>query len=54
MAVDLKRYPPLSTDPPILEGIDPLIPTAARLYDYYLGGTYNYPSGKLFSLQLVY
>jgi hypothetical protein len=27
-------------------GVDPAIPSPARLYDYYLGGTHNYPADR--------
>jgi len=27
-------------------GVDPTVPSPARLYDYYLGGTHNYPADR--------
>ena len=27
-------------------GVDPTTPSPARLYDYYLGGTHNFPAGR--------
>ena len=32
--------------PPVPPGVDPEVPSPARLYDYYLGGTINYPADQ--------
>ncbi len=32
--------------PPVPPGVDPAVPSPARLYDYYLGGTINYPADQ--------
>ncbi len=32
--------------PPVPLGVDPEVPSPARLYDYYLGGTINYPADQ--------
>jgi S-adenosyl methyltransferase len=41
---------PASSDrddpPPVPPGVDPEVPSPARLYDYYLGGTINYPADQ--------
>ncbi len=42
----------MSTDPPVPPGVDPAVPSPARLYDHYLGGTTNYPSDRLVAGQL--
>src|SRR5579875_180069 len=31
---------------PVPPGVDPAVPSPARLYDYYLGGTHNYPADR--------
>lgn len=33
-----------AADPPVPPGVDPAIPSPARLYDYFLGGRHNYPA----------
>lgn len=33
-------------DPPVPPGVDPAIPSAARIYDYILGGSYNFQSDR--------
>jgi hypothetical protein len=32
--------------PPVPPGVDPAVPSPARLYDYYLGGTINFPADQ--------
>jgi hypothetical protein len=32
----------MDPDMPVPPGVDPNVPSPARMYDYYLGGTYNY------------
>src|SRR5487761_243892 len=36
----------VTTDPLVPPGVDPAMPSPARLYDYYLGGTVNYASAR--------
>ena len=33
-------------DPPVPPGVDPTVPSPARLYDYYLGGRHNFPADR--------
>jgi hypothetical protein len=37
---------------PVPPGVDPTAPSPARLYDYYLGGTSNFPAGRAAAEQL--
>jgi len=37
---------PVSGSEPVPPGVDPAVPSPARLYDYYLGGTHNYPADR--------
>jgi hypothetical protein len=46
------REDSVSTDPPVPPGVDPAVPSPARLYDYYLGGTTNYPADRMVADQL--
>jgi hypothetical protein len=36
----------MTTDPQVPPGVDPLVPSPARIYDYILGGTYNFPADR--------
>lgn len=36
----------MMTDPEVMPGVDPLVPSVARIYDYMLGGTYNFPADR--------
>jgi hypothetical protein len=36
----------LSEVPPVPPGVDPQVPSPARLYDYYLGGKINFPADR--------
>jgi S-adenosyl methyltransferase len=36
----------VTEDPPVPPGVDPTVPSPARLYDYYLGGTHNFPADR--------
>jgi hypothetical protein len=36
----------VSVDPPVPEGVDPAIPSPARIYDYMLGGVFNFQSDR--------
>ena len=35
-----------TTDPPVPPGVDPAVPSPARLYDYLLGGTHNFAADR--------
>ncbi len=34
-------------------GVDPTVPTAARIYDYLLGGSANYPADRAAAEQAI-
>jgi hypothetical protein len=36
----------ISEVPPVPPGVDPQVPSPARLYDYYLGGKINFPADR--------
>jgi len=36
----------MTQDPPVPPGVDPDVPSPARMYDYYLGGTHNFPADR--------
>jgi S-adenosyl methyltransferase len=36
----------MTTDPQVPPGVDPSVPSPARIYDYILGGTYNFPADR--------
>jgi hypothetical protein len=36
----------MTTDPAVVPGVDPSVPSPARIYDYILGGTYNFPADR--------
>lgn len=36
----------MTEDPPVPPGVDPAIPSPARLYDCYLGGRHNFPADR--------
>lgn len=36
----------MTSDPEVAPGVDPLVPSPARIYDYILGGTYNFPADR--------
>jgi S-adenosyl methyltransferase len=36
----------VTEDPPVPPGVDPAIPSPARLYDCYLGGRHNFPADR--------
>ncbi|HEY5353018.1 MAG TPA: SAM-dependent methyltransferase [Streptosporangiaceae bacterium] len=44
------RWRPATTNsddpPPVPPGVDPTVPSPARLYDYYLGGRINFPADQ--------
>ena len=37
----------MTEDPPVPPGVDPAVPSPARMYDYYLGGTHNFPADRV-------
>jgi S-adenosyl methyltransferase len=36
----------MTEDPPVPPGVDPSVPSPARMYDYYLGGHHNFPADR--------
>jgi hypothetical protein len=36
----------MTEDPPVPPGVDPAVPSPARLYDYFLGGSHNFPADR--------
>ncbi len=36
----------MTTEPRVPAGVDPSVPSPARIYDYMLGGTCNFPSDR--------
>lgn len=36
----------MTTDPQVPPGVDPSVPSPARIYDYILGGSYNFPADR--------
>jgi hypothetical protein len=36
----------MHADPPVPPGVDPSVPSPARIYDYILGGSYNFQSDR--------
>jgi S-adenosyl methyltransferase len=42
----------MAEDPPAPPGVDPTIPSPARIYDYVLGGTHNFPADRAAAEQI--
>jgi S-adenosyl methyltransferase len=40
-------------DPPVPPGVDPTVPSPARLYDYYLGGRHNFPADRAAAQRII-
>jgi S-adenosyl methyltransferase len=40
-------------DPPVPPGVDPTVPSPARLYDYYLGGNHNFPADRAAAKRII-
>jgi O-methyltransferase involved in polyketide biosynthesis len=38
---------PMTSQPDVAPGVDPSVPSVARIYDYMLGGTYNFPADRV-------
>jgi len=36
----------MAADPPVPPGVDPSVPSPARIYDYMLGGSHNFPADR--------
>ena len=43
----------MSEDPRVPAGSDPSVPSPARIYDYMLGGSYNYPADRAVAEQAM-
>jgi S-adenosyl methyltransferase len=43
----------VTRDPPIPPGVDPAVPSPARLYDYYLGGRQNFPADRAAAQRII-
>jgi hypothetical protein len=43
----------VTEDPPVPAGVDPAVPSPARLYDYYLGGTHNFPADRAAAKRII-
>src|SRR5204863_1963606 len=43
----------MTEDPPVPAGVDPTVPSPARLYDYYLGGRYNFPADRAAAKKII-
>ena len=43
----------VTEDPPVPAGVDPTIPSPARLYDYYLGGRHNLPADRAAAKRII-
>ena len=43
----------VTEDPPVPPGVDPTVPSPARLYDYYLGGTHNFPADRAAAARIL-
>lgn len=40
-------------DPSVPPGVDPTVPSPARLYDYYLGGRHNFPADRAAAQRII-
>jgi hypothetical protein len=40
-------------DPPVPPGVDPTVPSPARLYDFYLGGSHNFPADRAAAERII-
>ena len=43
----------MAGDTPAPSGIDPSVATAARMYDYYLGGHENFAADRIAALKVI-
>jgi len=43
----------MTEDPPVPPGVDPNVPSPARLYDFYLGGRHNFPSDRAAAKRII-
>jgi len=43
----------MAGDPPVPPGVDPTVPSPSRLYDYYLGGSHNFPADRAAAKRII-
>jgi len=43
----------VTQDPPVPPGVDPNVPSPARLYDFYLGGRHNFPADRAAAQRII-
>jgi hypothetical protein len=43
----------MTEDPPVPPGVDPSVPSPARLYDFYLGGRHNFPADRAAAQRII-
>ena len=43
----------MTQDPPVPPGVDPNVPSPARLYDFYLGGRHNFPADRAAAQRII-
>ena len=43
----------MTEDPPVPPGVDPNVPSPARLYDFYLGGSHNFPADRAAAQRII-
>jgi hypothetical protein len=43
----------MTQDPPVPPGVDPNVPSPARLYDFYLGGRHNFPADRAAAKRII-
>jgi hypothetical protein len=43
----------VTEDPPVPAGVDPAVPSPARLYDFYLGGRHNFPADRAAAERII-
>ena len=43
----------VTEDPRVPPGVDPTVPSPARLYDYYLGGRHNFPADRAAAQRII-
>src|SRR5256886_17702024 len=43
----------MTEDPPVPPGVDPNVPSPARLYDFYLGGRHNFPADRMAAQRII-
>jgi hypothetical protein len=43
----------VTQNPPVPPGVDPSVPSPARLYDFYLGGRHNFPADRAAAQRII-